>query len=98
MIDLEPYRSALERVCRAVSLRSLDLVGSGARKDLRSDSDLDFLVTFQGDTDLFRRYFDLKERLEHIFERPVDLIEERAVRNPYLRKALERDRVRVYGT
>lgn len=98
MIDIEKYRKDLESVCREFSLRRLDLVGSAARKDFGAQSDIDFLVTFEGDKGLFHRYFGLKERLEAIFERPIDLIEERAVRNPYIRIALEKDRMKLYGT
>lgn len=97
MIDLEGHRTAIDNICRVVSLRSLDLVGSASRDDIRPESDIDFLVDFEGDKDLFRRYFDLKEELERIFARPVDLIEERAVRNPYIRRSLQKDRIRVYG-
>ncbi len=97
MIDIEQYRPDLEKACREFSLRRLDLVGSAARKDFFDASDVDFLVTFEGDTGLFQRYFGLKERLETIFERSIDLIEERAIKNPYVRAALQKDRVKIYG-
>jgi len=97
MIDIERYRTDLEKACRDFSLRRLDLVGSAARKDFAGDSDVDLLVTFDGDTRLFQRYFGLKERLEIIFSRQVDLIEERAVKNPYIRRSLQKDRVKIYG-
>ena len=98
MIDIERYRPDLEKACREFSLQRLDLVGSASRTDFASDSDVDFLVTFKGNTKLFQRYFGLKERLESIFERTVDLIEERAVKNPYVRATFQKDRVNVYGT
>lgn len=98
MLDISKYIKRIEVVCREFSLRRLDLVGSAARSDFRSDSDLDFLVTFDRDSELFRRYFELKERLEVIFNRTVDLIEERAVRNSYVKQTLMRDRVNLYGT
>ncbi len=85
MIDIERFRPDLEKACREFSLQRLDLVGSASRPDFASNSDVDFLVTFEGNTRLFDRYFGLKERLESIFERTVDLIEERAVKNPYVR-------------
>ena len=97
MIDIEPYRPDLEKACREFSLQRLYLVGSASRTDFGNDSDVDFLVTFEGNSELFKRYFGLKERLESIFQRTVDLIEERAVKNPYVRAALLKDRVKVYG-
>jgi len=98
MIDIEKYRKDIVNACHEFSLRRLDLVGSASREDFGEESDVDFLVTFEGDTRLFHRDFGLKERLEEIFRRPVDLIEERAVRNRYVRSALLRDRVKIYGT
>lgn len=98
MIDIERYRADLENACREFALQRLDLVGSASRMDFTNDSDVDFLVTFEGNSELFKRYFGLKERLESILERTVDLIEERAVKNPYFHAALQKDRVKVYGT
>ncbi|MFQ5614711.1 MAG: nucleotidyltransferase family protein [Anaerolineae bacterium] len=48
-------------------------------------SDLDFLVEFADFYALgaFDRYFGLKEDLEQLFQRPVDLVEVKAIRNPY---------------
>ncbi len=97
MIDIERYKTDIEKACQEFSLQRLDLVGSASRKDFGDSSDVDFLVTFDGDSRLFQRYFGLKERLEIIFSRPVDLIEERAVKNPYVRRALQKDRVKIYG-
>jgi predicted nucleotidyltransferase len=97
MIDLTPFKSDIEKICRDLSLRKLDIIGSATRDDFSDQSDVDVLVTFSGDENLFDRYFSLKERLEEVFKRKVDVIEERAIRNPFFRKAVNRDRVNVYG-
>ena len=98
MFDIYKYKESIDVICRELSLRRLDLVGSASRDDFSTKSDIDVLVTFKGDDSLFKRYFALKERLEEIFDRPVDVIEERAIRNPFIKKALEKDRIRIYGT
>jgi predicted nucleotidyltransferase len=97
MINLTPYKSDIERICRELRLQRLDLIGSAARDDFSDDSDIDVLVIFEGDENLFDRYFSLKEKLEEIFKRKVDVIEERAVKNPFLRKTVNRDRIKLYG-
>lgn len=97
MLDIKKYRDDIETLCHDLSLARLDLIGSAARADFNEMSDIDVLVTFDGNESLFDRYFALKERLEEIFERDVDVIEERAIRNPYFRASIERDRVRIYG-
>jgi uncharacterized protein len=98
MINLAPFKSDIEQICKDLSLQKLDLIGSAARDDFSDKSDIDVLVTFSGDENLFDRYFRLKERLEEVFKRKVDVIEERAIRNPFFRQAINRDRINVYGT
>ncbi|MBM3261929.1 MAG: nucleotidyltransferase domain-containing protein [candidate division Zixibacteria bacterium] len=72
------------------------MVGSAARDDLKPESDIDVLVTFAGAGQLFDRYFSLKEGLEALFLRPVDVIMDEAVSNPLVRENLDRDRLSVY--
>jgi predicted nucleotidyltransferase len=97
MINLLELKRDIEVICKELSLRRLDLVGSTARGDFDEESDVDVLVTFAGDEYLFDRYFDLKQRLEKLFNRKVDVIEERALKNPYFKQSVERDRVKIYG-
>jgi len=98
MIDLTPFKTGIETICQELSLQHLDLIGSAAREDFSAESDIDVLVTFAGDENLFERFFSLKSRLEEVFKRKVDVVEERAIRNPFFKKAVNKDRVRVYGT
>ncbi len=98
MISIESIRERIASICDELFLIRLDLVGSAAREDFTAESDIDVLVSFGGNERLFERYFELKERLEEVFERAVDVIEERALKNPYFKQAIEKDRVRIYGT
>ena len=98
MFNIDHFRPGIEAVCSDLSLKRLDIVGSAAREDFDLASDVDVLVTFSGDEGLLDRYFDLKERLEAIFELPVDVIEERALKNPYLKRSFEKDRILIYGS
>lgn len=78
-------RDALAHVCRARGVRRMRVFGSatGDRFD-EARSDVDLLVEFQPDvSDLFDAYFGLKEDLEVLFSRDVDLVMVDAVRNPY---------------
>ncbi|HQU92106.1 MAG TPA: nucleotidyltransferase domain-containing protein [Pyrinomonadaceae bacterium] len=97
MLDIGKYQKEIEAICRELSLQRLDLIGSASRDDFSPRSDIDVMVTFQGGGSLFTRYFALKERLEKLFERPVDVIEERAISNPYFLRAVSSDRVKLYG-
>jgi len=60
--------------------------------------DLSLLIQF-ADIDLknyFENYMDLKEKLEGLFNRKVDLVENQAVKNPIFRKVLYSEKILVY--
>jgi predicted nucleotidyltransferase len=67
-----------------------------ARNDFTSTSDLDFLVEFDSGASL-EGYLGLRDDLEALFGRSVDLVMPTAIRNPYIRAAIERDRQLVYA-
>jgi predicted nucleotidyltransferase len=101
MLPMELPRFILDRqgdiamLCQRHHARRLDLFGSAARGDFEPErSDLDFLVSFDElpPVEAYDAYFSLKEGLEAVFHRPVDLVVERAVCNPYLRAQIESER------
>ena len=79
-------------LCRRYSVRRLELFGSAVRDDFDPGrSDVDLLVEFErnGSVRALDAYMGLKEGLEALFGRPVDLVEAGAVRNPYLKESIE---------
>lgn len=97
---LESNRIELGEVCRRYAVRRLELFGSATRGDFDPvRSDLDFLVEFDSFDAAtgFESYFGLKEDLEALFGRPVDLVMPTAVRNPYVRAEIDRDRTLLYA-
>jgi predicted nucleotidyltransferase len=99
MFKIEDYKQVIEKICRDLRVKHLDLVGSASRGDFQPErSDVDVLVEFDGVDRLFDRYFELKIRLEEQLGRQVDVIKESGIKNPYVRKSLNRDKVRLYGS
>ena len=74
-------------------VKRLALFGSAARDELRADSDVDILVEFTGPA-TFGGYFELKDYLEQVLGRPVDLVTEKGLK-PRARPYVERDLIRV---
>lgn len=74
-------------------VKRLAVFGSVARDEARKDSDIDVLVEFQGRA-TFDGYFGLKEYLEELLHRTVDLVTHDAVR-PQTRPSIEQDLVDV---
>jgi predicted nucleotidyltransferase len=98
MLDISKIKHDIEHICRSLPVKRLGLFGSVLREDFSADSDVDALVVFDDDQsiDLFEGYFDLKERLEKIFGREVDIIIDKPFRNPVFRESVEKSRVVIY--
>jgi predicted nucleotidyltransferase len=89
----------LAELCRRFNVERLELFGSAATGSFRpASSDLDFIVRFSSTSagSYLDRYLDFAEALEQLFQRPVDLLTERAIRNPYFRRSVEATRQSVY--
>ena len=93
-------RDALEQVCRQYYVSKLYLFGSALTEKFSDDSDVDFLVIFQENIDLAYyadNYFDFTDSLEKIFGRKIDLQKDKAIKNPYFRRAVDATKQLVYG-
>ncbi len=94
------HRAELEALCRRYGVQRLELFGSAAAgREEPGESDLDFLVEFHslpagGHADAF---FGLRESLETLYGRPVDLVVASAIRNPYFRQSVERTKTLLYA-
>lgn len=89
----------LEQLCLRYSVQRLDLFGSAlTSRSWTEESDLDFLVEFQPlpAGTYAHTYFGLREALEQLFGRPVDLVVDSAIKNPYFRQSVEETRTVVY--
>ena len=98
MIDLSKLEPEIERVCRGMPVKRLGIFGSALTEDFGPGSDVDVLVVFDTaeNADLFKTYFDLKERLEEIFGREVDLTVDKAFKNPIFKDRVEKTRTVIY--
>ena len=95
----DPERNALRQLCRRFRVDRLYLFGSAAQGRYEPGrSDLDFLVTLSSrpSGEYADDYLALAEALEKLFQRPVDLVTERSIRNPYLRETINRTRQLLY--
>lgn len=98
---LEQYDQVIAELCRRYNVARLEVFGSATTDQFREDSsDIDFLVEFLPATDLgpwMARFFELREELERLFGRPVDLVMAGAPRNPYFLREINRTRQLLYA-
>ena len=89
----------IQRLCRQHSVQYLSLFGSAASgKGYTENSDLDFLVEIRPtDAGAYAdAYFGLRESLERLFERPVDLVVGSAIKNPYFLQSVQETKLSIY--
>ena len=76
----------INEFCRRWRISELALFGSILREDFRGDSDVDVLVSFsKGAQWSLYEWVEMREELEQIFGREVDLLSRRSLRNPFRR-------------
>jgi len=89
----------LTHLCNKHKVSKLYVFGSVINQKFRKESDLDFLVDFKkvGLNEYADNYFDFKFSLEDLFNRKIDLLEEKAIRNPYLKQSIDASKELIYG-
>src|SRR5438105_15571340 len=86
---------ALAELCRRFAVRRLDLFGSAVTGRFDpTRSDLDFLVEFENmpPSPYAKACRGLRQGLEKLFGRSIDLLTEPALENPYLRRQIEAEK------
>ena len=92
LADVQPEIASL---CRQFHVRRLDLFGSAAREtDFGPESDIDLLVEYDPDHSppALADFFALRDDLQALLGRPVDLAMAGAIRNPYVQAEIDRSR------
>jgi uncharacterized protein len=97
LIDI--HKNQIQQLCQDHKVRTLYSFGSVNTARFTQESDVDLVVDFKTDDPLeyTDNYFDLKSELEKIFNRPIDLLESKAIKNPFLRERIDKTKVLVYG-
>ena len=102
---IEQNKDKISALCEKYHVRKLFVFGSVLTDKFTKQSDVDFVVDFEGvkpdvydfEFDYADNYFDLKYSLQGVLNREVDLLEEQAIKNPYLRQSIDASKMAVYG-
>ncbi len=98
---LAAKQERIRELCQEFGVSRLEVFGSAARgNDFDpARSDVDLLVRFGTEAGVasWGPYFELRDRLAEVLGRPVDLVEDGAIRNPYLEAAIAHDRHVLYA-
>ena len=97
---LQEKQDDIRRLCEKHRVMSLGVFGSATTDRFNDASDLDFLVEFDPSLTATQKagaFFGLKEELEAVFSRPVDLVTVASLTNPYFRDSVLKERQPLYA-
>jgi predicted nucleotidyltransferase len=93
------HKIKLISVCKELKIKYLYEFGSAVNGKFTNESDLDFLINFEEGISIrvySDNYFKLHNFLEKLFDRKVDLLTERSIKNPFFRKAIDESKELIY--
>ena len=95
--NIAQLQQAIAQLCETLAVRRLALFGS-ASQGKHDAHDFDFVVELvpNQSASQARRCIALTEELETLLGKPVALVTQRSIRNPYFAQAVDRQRVQVY--
>ena len=96
---LDVSAGKLEAFCRTWKVKELSLFGSVLRDDFGPDSDIDVLVVFAEDAEWsLWDIVEIRDELKTLFGREVDLVEKRALRNPFRKHEILKTHEVIYAS
>ena len=96
---LKNQLDTIRSLCERYRVKTLYVFGSVLTPNFDTYSDIDLLVDFldQDALQYTSNYFQFKFELEKLFNRKIDLLEERALKNPYFIENINQRKQLLYG-
>lgn len=98
MTVIQEHINDINKLCLTYKVKQLFAFGSVLTERFNNDSDIDLIVDFE-QIDIAKyadNYYDFKFSLERVLQKPVDLLEEQAIKNPYFRQIINKQRQLIY--
>ncbi len=96
---LDNYLNNLKGLCQQNNVKSLFVFGSVLTDRFNDNSDIDLVVDIDSSDpiDYADNYFNLKFALQDLFKRQIDLLENKAIKNPYIRHNIDKSKYLIYA-
>jgi uncharacterized protein len=97
---LEIYIEKISALCQKNKVKNLYVFGSVLTERFTDKSDIDLIVDIDSvdPLDYADNYFNLKFALEDLLNRQIDLLENKAIRNPFLRESIDNSKTLLYAS
>jgi predicted nucleotidyltransferase len=96
---IENKKEAIQQICRMYGVKKLYAFGSVVSDRFRTDSDVDFLISFIDSLsidDYTNNYFTLHYKLQELLQRDIDLVTERTLSNPSFIESINSSKELIY--
>lgn len=89
----------IKQLCEKHNVATLHAFGSVCTSTFNDSSDVDLLVSFKPMDygEYAESYFELAESFENILARPVDLVTDKSLSNPYFIQSLNNTKILLYA-
>lgn len=94
----EEHLAQIKKLCELYKVKSLFAFGSVTNSLFNSDSDIDLIVDIDSSDPIeySENYFEFKFKLQQLLERNIDLIEKKALSNPFLKDEIDQTKILVH--
>ena len=95
---LDQYTATIRKLCENHKVRNLYVFGSVITERFAENSDIDFVVDFDTNDplDYADKYFSFKFSLEDLLDRPIDLLEQRGLKNKFIIQSINNTKKLIY--
>ncbi len=89
----------IQALCKSHNVKFLFAFGSVCTDKFNDESDIDLLISFypMDYGDYADAYFDLADQFENLFQRPVDLVTDKSLSNPYFIDSMNQTKTLLYA-
>jgi len=96
---LDRYKNEIDKLCFQNKVKTLYVFGSVLTNHFTVKSDIDLVVDIDSidPFDYADSYFNLKFALQDLFKRKIDLLENKAIKNPYIRENIDKSKSLIYA-
>ena len=96
---LQKYTADITNLCRQYRVKTLYAFGSVLTDKFNNKSDIDLMVDIDETNPLAyaEHYFDFKFALEGLLKRPIDLLENKAIKNPFMLEHINNAKQLIYA-
>lgn len=97
---IENNKSSIDKLCKENKVEKLYVFGSVLNENFNENSDIDFIVKFNESIPLLEygdNYFELLFAFEDLFNKKVDLISEKSLKNPFFLKEVNITKKLIYA-